>query len=84
VASEYPKEPGNAEEADAEVNLLLVSIRNDHYFVVERQPGPPSRTLDTYTIPIAAVDAVHMERVSPAAPASESIVILVVSTTLSP
>ncbi len=56
-------------------DLLLVTIRNGHYFVVERQPDPPSPTPSAYAIPIRAVDAIHMERVNPAAPASGGIVI---------
>jgi hypothetical protein len=65
-------------------DLLLVAIRNGHYFVVERQPDPPSRTPSAYAIPIRAVDAVHMERVIPAAPSSEGIVIELFPTTPAP
>jgi hypothetical protein len=65
-------------------DLLLVTIRNGHYFVVERQPDPPSRTPSAYAIPIRAVDVVHMERVNPAAPASEGMVIELFSSTPSP
>lgn len=64
--------------------LLLVAIRNGHYFVVERQPDPPSLTPSAYAIPVRAVDAVHMERVNPAAPSSEGIVIQLFSATPTP
>jgi hypothetical protein len=47
-------------------DLLLITIRNGHYFVVERQPDPPSLTPGAYAIPVRAVDAVYMERVNPA------------------
>ncbi len=56
-------------------NLLLVAIRNGHYFVVERQPDPPSLTPTAFAVPFRAVDSVRMERVNPAAPASEGIVV---------
>jgi hypothetical protein len=49
-------------------DLLLVTIRNGHYFVVERQPLPPSRIPVAYAVPVRAVDAVQMRRVNPAAP----------------
>ncbi|HEU5423796.1 MAG TPA: hypothetical protein VFU72_09680, partial [Nitrolancea sp.] len=56
-------------------DLLLVAIRNGHYFVVERQPNPPSLTPIAFAIPFRAVDAVHMERVNPAAPAAHGIIV---------
>jgi hypothetical protein len=56
-------------------DVLLVTIRNGHYFVVTRQPDPPSRTPFAYAIPVRAVDAVQMERVNPAAPGPEGILI---------
>ena len=56
-------------------DVLLVTIRNGHYFVVTRQPDPPSRTPVAYAIPVRAVDAVQMERVNPAAPGPEGILI---------
>ena len=53
-------------------DVLLVTIRNGHYFVVTRQPDPPSRTPVAYAIPVRAVDAVQMERVNPAAQAQKA------------
>jgi hypothetical protein len=82
VAVTFTMASGAAPPPSAE--LILVAIRNGHYFVVERQPDPPSRTPSAYAIPIRAVDAVHMERVNPAAPSSEGIVIQVFPTTPTP
>lgn len=48
-------------------DLLLVTIRNGHYFVVERQPNPPSLRPVAYAIPIRAADAVRLQRVNDAA-----------------
>lgn len=53
------------------VELLLVAVRNGHYFVVERQPYPPSPQPVAYAIPFRAVDAVRLQRIYPAAPAIE-------------
>jgi hypothetical protein len=47
-------------------DLLLVTIRNGHYFVVERQPVPPSLRPVSYAIPIRAADAVRLQRVNDA------------------
>jgi hypothetical protein len=47
-------------------DLLLVTIRNGHYFVVERQPNPPSLRPVAYAIPIRAADAVRLQRVNDA------------------
>lgn len=48
-------------------DLLLVTIRNGHYFVVERQPSPPSLRPVAYAIPIRAADEVRLQRVNDAA-----------------
>jgi hypothetical protein len=56
-------------------DLILVAIRNGHYFVVERQPDPPSFTPSAFAVPFRAVDSVRMERVNPAAPGENGIVI---------
>jgi hypothetical protein len=55
-------------QALPDTELLLITIRNGHYFVVEKQPDPPSLTPSAYAIPVRAVDAVHMVRVNPASP----------------
>ena len=47
-------------------DLLLVTIRNGHYFVVERQPDPPSLRPVAYAIPIRAADEVRLQRVNDA------------------
>jgi hypothetical protein len=61
-------------------DLLLVTIRNGHYFVVARQANPPSQIPVAYAIPVRAVDAVQMERVNPAAPAPQGLLIEVFPT----
>jgi hypothetical protein len=57
-------------------DLLLVTIRNGHYFVVERQPNSPSRMPVAYAVPVRAVDAVQMTRVNPAAPSQPSGIVI--------
>jgi hypothetical protein len=47
-------------------DLLLVAIRNGHYFVVQRQSIPPSRQPISYAIPVRAVDAIQLQRVNAA------------------
>ncbi|MBA3415246.1 MAG: hypothetical protein H0U10_08495 [Chloroflexia bacterium] len=82
VAVAFTMATGEAPPPSAD--LVLVAIRNAQYFVVERQPDPPSRTPSAYAIPVSGVDAARLERVNPAAPASEGVVIQVFSTTSSP
>lgn len=65
-------------------DLLLVTIRNGHYFVVERQPDPPSRTPVAYAIPFRAVDDVRMQRVQPAALTDERLVTVEFGTPAAP
>jgi len=55
--------------------LIFVAMRNSHYFVVERQPDPPSRTPRAFAVPFRAVDSVEFERVNPAAPADTGFII---------
>ncbi len=55
--------------------LILVAMRNSHYFVVERQPDPPSLTPRAFAVPYRSVDSVELERVNPAPPADRGIVI---------
>lgn len=64
--------------------LLLVAVRNGQYFVVERQDLPPSRTPKAHAIPVGAINGVEMERVNPAGPSAEGIVIEVFPTTPAP
>lgn len=56
-------------------NLILVAMRNSHYFVVERQPDPPSLTPRAFAVPYRSVDAVELERINPAPPADKGFVI---------
>jgi hypothetical protein len=37
--------------------LLLVTARNGNYYVVERQPSPPSRSPVAYVVPFDVVDS---------------------------
>ena len=55
--------------------LIFVSMRNSHYFVVERQPDPPSVTPRAFAMPYRAVDSVEFERINPAPPADKGFVI---------
>lgn len=54
------EQPGPA-SADG---LLLVTMRNGHYFVVERQPLPPSRRPVAYVVPFDEVRSAAMQRVN--------------------
>jgi hypothetical protein len=64
--------------------LLLVTIRNGHYFVVERQPNPPSARPVAYAIPFRAVDSIRMQRVNDAPTIPELHIILGESTPAAP
>ena len=55
--------------------LIFVTLRNSHYFVVERQPDPPSLTPRAFAVPYRAVDSVEFERVNAAPPSDSGIVI---------
>jgi hypothetical protein len=46
--------------------LLLVTARNGNYYVVERQPSPPSRRPVAYVVPFDAVDSARTQRVNDA------------------
>ena len=59
--------PASGVEAPPSGDLLLVAIRNGHYFVVARQPLPPSLRPIAYAIPVRAVDSIQMQQVNPAA-----------------
>lgn len=54
-----------APEADQQLegkDLILVSARNGTFFVVERQPAPPSQRPVAYMVPAAAVDVARVQR----------------------
>src|SRR5215213_3652948 len=44
--------------------LLLVTARNGNYYVVERQPSPPSRRPVAYVVPFDSVDSARTQRVN--------------------
>jgi hypothetical protein len=46
----------------ADKELILVTTRNGAYFVVEREPSPPSRQPTSYVVPLTAVDAARVGR----------------------
>lgn len=49
-----------------EAELILVTARNGNYYVVERQPFPPSGQPSAYVVPFDAVDSVRLQRVNAA------------------
>jgi hypothetical protein len=44
--------------------LILVTSRNGAYFVVEREPSPPSQQPTSYVVPFTAVEAARVRRFS--------------------
>ena len=56
-------------------DLIFVAMRNSHYFVVERQPDPPSLTPRSFAVPYRAADAVEFKRVNPAPPSDKGFII---------
>lgn len=55
--------------------FIFVAMRNSHYFVVERQPDPPSLTPRSFAVPYRAVEAVEFERINPAPPSDKGFII---------
>jgi hypothetical protein len=55
----FVTEPGVLPEL-ADKELLLVAARNGAYYVVEREPSPPSPWATSYAIPFASVEAVRV------------------------
>ena len=53
--------------------LLLVTARNGNYYVVERQPSPPSRRPVAYVVPFDVVDSARTQRVNDASPGLEDL-----------
>jgi hypothetical protein len=49
-----------------ETELILVTVRNGNYFVVERQVYPPSDRPIAYIVPIDSVDVARTQRINPA------------------
>ena len=58
---EFVTKPGVLPEL-ADKELILVTTRNGAYFVVEREPSPPSRQPTSYVVPLTAVDAARVGR----------------------
>ncbi|MDQ3827385.1 MAG: hypothetical protein M3325_17300 [Actinomycetota bacterium] len=56
-------------------DLIFVAMRNSHYFVVERQPDPPSLAPRSFAAPYRAVDAVEFERINPVPPSDKGFII---------
>src|SRR5215204_1619729 len=54
--------------------LLLVTARNGNYYVVERQPSPPSRRPVAYVVPFDSVDSARTQRVNEANQALDDLV----------
>ena len=44
--------------------LILVTTRNGAYYVVEREPSPPSQQPTSYVVPLTAVEAARVRRFS--------------------
>ncbi len=55
--------------------LIFVAMRNSHYFVVEQQPDPPSRTPRAFAVPYRAVESVEFQRINLAPLSEEGVVI---------
>jgi hypothetical protein len=58
---EFVTKPGVLPEL-ADKELILVTTRNGAYFVVEREPFPPSQQPTSYVVPLTAVDAARVRR----------------------
>lgn len=56
----------DAEQTVAEKDLILVTARNGAFFVVERQPAPPSQRPTAYVIPAATVKLATVRRLNDA------------------
>jgi hypothetical protein len=56
---EFVTKPGVLPEL-AGKELILVSTRNGAYYVVEREPFPPSQQPTSYVVPLTAVDAARV------------------------
>ena len=58
---EFVTQPGVLPEL-AEKELILVTTHNGAYFVVEREPSPPSQQPTSYVVPFTAVEAARVGR----------------------
>ena len=55
----FVTKPGVLPELAAQ-ELLLVAVRNGAYYVVVREPSPPSPWATSYAIPVTSVDAARV------------------------
>jgi hypothetical protein len=60
---EFVTKPGVLPELEGK-ELILVTARNGAYYVVEREPSPPSRQPTSYVVPFTSVDAARVGRFS--------------------
>jgi hypothetical protein len=60
---EFVTKPGVLPEL-ADKELVLVTTRYGAYYVVEREPFPPSQQPTSYVVPLTAVDAARVRRFS--------------------
>jgi hypothetical protein len=60
---EFVTKPGVLPEL-ADKELILVTTRNGAYYVVEREPFPPSQQPTSYVVPLTAVDAARVRRLA--------------------
>ena len=60
---EFVTKPGMLPEL-AGRELILVTTRNGAYYVVEREPSPPSQQPTSYVVPFTSVDAARVDRFS--------------------
>jgi hypothetical protein len=60
---EFVTKPGVLPEL-ADKKLFLVTTRNGAYYVVEREPSPPSQEPTSYVVPFTSVDAARVGRFS--------------------
>ena len=58
---EFVTQPGVLPEL-AEKELILVTTHNGAYYVVEREPSPPSQQPTSYVVPFTAVEAARVGR----------------------
>ncbi len=58
-----------------ETPLILAIARGGNYYVVERQPAPPSRRPLSYIVPFDSVELARTQRVNPAGPRIEDFIL---------
>ncbi len=63
LAVEFTMRPDRV-PLETDADLLLVTVSNGNYFVVERQPDPPARRPVSFMVPMASVDFASVQRVN--------------------